>query len=114
MSFHGVPRRYLLAGDPYHCHCLKTARLLAECLGLSDDQWSLAFQSRFGREEWLRPYCDEVLSELPARGIRNLDVICPGFAADCLETLEEVNLQYRKLFTDAGGDRFSYIPDAAG
>jgi len=109
MSFHGVPRRYLLAGDPYHCHCLKTGRLLAESLGLSDDQWSLAFQSRFGREEWLRPYCDEVLSELPARGVRNLDVICPGFAADCLETLEEVDMQYRKQFTDAGGDRFSYI-----
>lgn len=110
MSFHGVPLRYLLAGDPYHCHCQKTARLLAESLGLSDTQWTLAFQSRFGREEWLKPYCDQVLEELPARGIRNVDVVCPGFSADCLETLEEVNMQYREMFIAAGGERFSYIP----
>lgn len=110
MSFHGVPKRYLLAGDPYHCHCHKTARLLAEALGLADEQWSLAFQSRFGREEWLRPYCDEVLSGLPGRGVRKLDVICPGFAADCLETLEEVNMQYRELFLESGGKRFGFVP----
>ena len=110
MSFHGVPKRYLLAGDPYHCHCCKTARLLAENLGLADDEWTLAFQSRFGREEWLRPYCDDVLSEFPGRGISNLDVICPGFATDCLETLEEVDMQYRKQFIDSGGIQFNYIP----
>ena len=110
MSFHGVPKRYLLAGDPYHCHSQKTARLLAESLGLSDSQWSLAFQSRFGREEWLKPYCDKIIVQLPVEGVMNLDVLCPGFSADCLETLEEVNMQYRRLFIDAGGERFNYIP----
>ncbi len=110
MSFHGVPKRYLLAGDPYHCHSQKTARLLAESLGLSDSKWSLAFQSRFGREEWLKPYCDKIIAKLPVEGVKNLDVLCPGFSADCLETLEEVNMQYRRLFIDAGGERFNYIP----
>ena len=110
MSFHGVPKRYLLTGDPYHCHSHKTARLLAERLGLSTDQWSVAFQSRFGREEWLRPYCDEMIARFPRDGITRLDVMCPGFSADCLETLEEVDMQYRQLFLDAGGQRFNYIP----
>lgn len=110
MSFHGVPRRYLLAGDPYHCQCRATARLLAEKLELEEHQWEVVFQSRFGREPWLQPYCDETLESLPDRGIRSVDVICPGFAVDCLETLEEIAIQNRELFMRAGGDSFRYIP----
>lgn len=110
MSFHGLPKRYLLAGDPYYCHCHKTARLLAQALGLADGQWSLVFQSRFGREEWLRPYCDDELEKLAADNVRNVDMVCPGFAADCLETLEEVGMQYRELFLSAGGEQLNYIP----
>lgn len=110
MSFHGVPRRYLLEGDPYHCQCHATARLLAARLGLADDQWQVVFQSRFGREEWLRPYCDETLKSLPGRGVRSVDVVCPGFSVDCLETLEEIAMQNRGLFLGAGGESFQYIP----
>jgi len=110
MSFHGVPKRYLLAGDPYYCHCHKTARLLAAELDLDEHQWSLVFQSRFGREEWLRPYCDDELKRLAKDNVKSVDVICPGFASDCLETLEEIDLQYRKLFLDSGGEQFNYIP----
>jgi ferrochelatase len=110
MSFHGVPRRYLLAGDPYHCHCHKTGRLLAQELGLADEEWMVVFQSRFGREEWLRPYCDETLRALPAQGVSEVDVVCPGFSADCLETLEEIDQQNREFFLEAGGNRFHYIP----
>lgn len=110
MSFHGVPKRYLLNGDPYHCQCHATARLLAAKLALRDDQWKVVFQSRFGREPWLRPYCDETLAALPARGVRSVDVVCPGFSADCLETLEEIAMQNRQLFEQAGGESFQYIP----
>ncbi len=110
MSFHGVPKQYLLNGDPYYCQCHKTARLLARRLELSDAQWSLVFQSRMGRQEWLQPYCDEELKKFPARNIKDIDIICPGFSADCLETLEEINMQYRRLFLESGGQRFNYIP----
>ena len=109
MSYHGVPKRYLLAGDPYHCQCQKTARLLAEELQLSAEQWQVVFQSRFGREEWLQPYCGETLNQLAAQGVRSIDIMTPGFAADCLETLEEVNDDYREQFLDAGGERFNFI-----
>ncbi|MEJ2514454.1 MAG: ferrochelatase [Gammaproteobacteria bacterium] len=110
MSFHGVPKRYLLSGDPYHCHCHKTARLLAAELDLADDDWSLSFQSRVGREEWLRPYTDEHIKALGAGGTRTLDVICPGFSADCLETLEEIAQQNAEFFAEAGGERLTYVP----
>lgn len=109
-SFHGIPKRYLLEGDPYHCQCHKTARLVAEKLQLADEQWSVAFQSRLGREEWLRPYTDEVLPQLAQSGVKDIDVICPGFASDCLETLEEVALRYRDLFIESGGNTLNYIP----
>ena len=110
MSFHGMPKRYLTSGDPYHCHCHKTGRLLAERLGLSRDQYTVSFQSLFGKEEWLRPYTDELLKSLPARGIRKVDVICPGFSADCLETLEEIVQLNRENFLHAGGSQYRYIP----
>lgn len=109
-SFHGLPKRFLLAGDPYHCECQKTGRLVAEALGLSEDQWRVAFQSRFGREEWLKPYADATLREWGAKGTGRVDVICPGFSADCLETLEEIDIQNRQLFLNAGGHDYHYIP----
>jgi len=109
-SFHGVPRRYLHAGDPYHCECQRTARLLAEALELPDTSWQVTFQSRFGREEWLQPYTDETLKSLPGQGIRSVQVVCPGFSADCLETLEEIAEQNRDFFLGAGGERYEYIP----
>jgi ferrochelatase len=109
-SFHGVPKRYLLAGDPYHCHCHKTARLVAEALELGDSAWELSFQSRFGREEWLRPYTDERIRALPGEGRKRIDVCCPGFSADCLETLEEIAMQNREFFEEAGGEHLEYIP----
>ena len=109
-SFHGIPQRYVDNGDPYYCHCLKTARLTAEALQLEDEQWQVVFQSRFGREPWLQPYCDKTLQQLPSQGIKSVEVICPGFSADCLETLEEINMQNRELFLDAGGENFHYIP----
>ena len=109
MSFHGLPQRYHRAGDPYYCECMKTARLLADRLALEDDAWQAVFQSRFGREPWLQPYLDKTLGMLPAAGILSVDVVCPGFAADCLETLEEVAEHNRDLFINAGGERFQYI-----
>lgn len=109
-SFHGLPKRYLLAGDPYFCQCHKTARLVAEQLGLSDDAWQVTFQSRFGREEWLKPYTDFTLKALPGEGIHHVQVISPGFASDCLETLEEIDMQNREFFLEAGGEQFDYIP----
>ena len=109
-SFHGVPKAMLLAGDPYHCLCLKTARLTAEALGLRADEWMAVFQSRFGRAEWLRPYADEVLRGLPSRGVRDVQVACPAFSADCLETLEEIAMENRELFLASGGEKFGYIP----
>lgn len=110
MSFHGLPRRYLLRGDPYFCQCQKSARLLAERLGLKEGEWSIVFQSRFGREEWLQPYCVDELKRLPAAGIKRVDLVCPGFASDCLETLEEISIQMREVFLSSGGEEFNYIP----
>jgi ferrochelatase len=110
MSFHGVPRFHLDKGDPYHCECRKTGRLLAEALGLGADQWQLTFQSRFGRAEWLQPYTQPTLEEFGRKGVRRVDVICPGFVADCLETLEEIAMENRDAFLAAGGKEFQYIP----
>ena len=110
MSFHGMPERTLTLGDPYHCQCQKTARLLAEALGLSPSQWRISFQSRFGRAKWLGPATDATLRELAAAGTTSVDVICPGFAADCLETLEEIAQEGRETFLHAGGQALSYIP----
>jgi ferrochelatase len=109
-SFHGVPRYTLDKGDPYHCLCQKTGRLVAEELELSEDQWTLSFQSRVGRDEWLRPYTDETVVELAGKGVGRLDVACPGFSADCLETLEEIAMQNAEFFEDAGGEALHYIP----
>ena len=110
ISFHGMPRATLDAGDPYFCQSHKTARLLATELQLEAGQWELAFQSRFGFAEWLQPYVAQRLTELPQEGVKHLTVICPGFAVDCLETLEEIAMEGRDAFLDAGGDRFEYIP----
>jgi len=109
-SFHGIPKRYFEGGDPYHCLCHKTARLVAEELGLADDRWVLAFQSLFGKEEWLKPYTADTVSAMAKAGVESLDVICPGFSADCLETIEEINVQNREFFEGNGGKRFRYIP----
>ncbi|UAA38410.1 ferrochelatase [Paraneptunicella aestuarii] len=109
-SYHGIPLRYLKNGDPYHCECHKTTRLVAEKLGLSKDQYMTTFQSRFGREEWLRPYTDETLKSLPAQGVKSVQMICPGFSADCLETIEEIGVENRGYFMQAGGEDYQYIP----
>ena len=109
-SFHGIPKHYFLAGDPYFCECQKTARLVAEKLGLSADQWLITFQSRFGPREWLQPYTDKTLQSLAESGTSSVNVICPGFSSDCLETLEEINIQNRALFLSCGGKNFTYIP----
>lgn len=110
MSFHGIPKRNLQLGDPYFCECHKTARLLAKALYLKPNQWRVTFQSRFGKAEWLQPYTDETLKALPEEGIKKVDVICPGFAADCLETLEEIQEENREYFEKAGGTQYQYIP----
>jgi ferrochelatase len=109
MSFHGIPKRYADRGDPYPEHCAATARLLAESLGLENDRWRMTFQSRFGPEEWLTPYTDETLEALGRNGV-GVDTVCPGFAADCLETLEEMAITNRELYEEAGGARFRYLP----
>ncbi len=109
LSYHGVPKRYLVNGDPYHCQCLKTSRLLGERLGLDSSAYLTTFQSRFGREEWLKPYTDHTLQALPAEGVRSVQVFCPGFSADCLETIEEVGVENRDYFLEAGGERYEYI-----
>ncbi|MGQ0701478.1 MAG: ferrochelatase [Panacagrimonas sp.] len=110
ISFHSIPRQYLEKGDPYFCHCHKTARLLAERLQLAPASWSVSFQSRLGRQPWLQPYTDIVIPQLAERGTQTLDVVCPGFAADCLETLEEVAIRYAADFVGAGGRSLRYIP----
>jgi ferrochelatase len=110
MSFHGVPERTLQLGDPYHCECHKTARLLAEHLGLAKDRYKVTFQSRFGKAKWLEPYTEPTLIELAQKGLKSVDVVCPGFTSDCLETLEEINMEAREAFLHAGGERFAYIP----
>lgn len=110
LSFHGLPQRNLQLGDPYYCHCQKTARLLVESLGLADDQWQVSFQSRFGKAQWLQPYTNESLQKLGKQGQSRVDIICPGFPADCLETLEEMNVENRAYFLEAGGQDYHYIP----
>ena len=110
MSFHGVPERTLQLGDPYHCECMKTGRLLAEALGLSIDQYKLTFQSRFGKAKWLEPYTEPTLIAMAQQGVKKVDVICPGFTSDCLETLEEIQQEAQEAFLHAGGESFSYIP----
>lgn len=110
MSFHGVPRRTLTLGDPYHCECHKTARLLAERLGLTASQYRVTFQSRFGKAEWLQPYTEPTLQEMGKAGVGRVDVMCPGFVGDCIETLEEIAMEGRQAFLTAGGKEFQYIP----
>jgi ferrochelatase len=110
MSFHGVPERTLHLGDPYHCECHKTGRLLAEWLGLEAGQYTLTFQSRFGRAKWLEPYTEPTLRVLARKGVKRVDVVCPGFTSDCLETLEEIAQEGRDAFLTAGGKAFHYIP----
>ena len=110
MSFHGVPERTITQGDPYLAQCQQTAQLLADKLDLKKAEWCLVFQSRFGRAEWIKPYCVEVLQSLPQEDIHSVDVVCPGFSADCLETLEEIALQNRDVFIQAGGEAYNYIP----
>jgi ferrochelatase len=114
MSFHGIPELFVTRGDPYRRQCERTASLLAARLGLASDAWSVSFQSRFGRARWLQPYTSEVLAALPKRGVKHVNVICPGFAADCLETLEEIGIENRDVFLGAGGERYSYIPALNG
>jgi ferrochelatase len=109
MSFHGVPERTLHLGDPYHCECLKTARLLAERLGLAKDRYRVTFQSRFGKAKWLQPYTEPTLVALAQGGVKSVQVICPGFTGDCLETLEEIAQEAREAFLHAGGQSFDYI-----
>ena len=110
LSFHGVPKRTLLLGDPYHCECLKTARLLGERLGLAKDDMLITFQSRLGRAEWLQPYTEPTLIALAQQGVKRVDVMCPGFTSDCLETLEEIDQEAREAFLHAGGSEFHYLP----
>jgi ferrochelatase len=110
MSFHGIPLSYVAGGDRYADECRQTAALLATALNLEAHEWSLTFQSRFGANRWLTPATDRTLAELPRRGVRSVTVICPGFAADCLETLEEVAMSGREIFMKSGGERFDYVP----
>ncbi|GAB58639.1 ferrochelatase [Rheinheimera nanhaiensis] len=109
LSYHGIPKRYLLNGDPYHCECYKTSRLIAEQLGLGKDEYLTTFQSRFGREEWLKPYTDDTLKALPAQGVKSVQIFCPGFSADCLETIEEIGEENKEYFLQAGGTGYEYI-----
>lgn len=110
LSFHGIPERYFAAGDPYPCHCRKTSRLLAAALDLDEEHCTLAFQSRFGRQPWVTPYTDATLRRWASEGVEKVDVFCPGFAVDCLETLEEIGMQGREIFIAAGGRQLRYIP----
>jgi protoporphyrin/coproporphyrin ferrochelatase len=110
IAFHGLPREYLDKGDPYHCHCQKTARLVREKLKLSSDFAQLVFQSRFGRAEWLKPYAQDTVEDLPAQGVKNLVMISPGFASDCVETLEELGIGLKETFLEKGGQNFSVAP----
>jgi protoporphyrin/coproporphyrin ferrochelatase len=110
MSFHGLPKRALMLGDPYHCECYKTARLLAQQLNLTQDEYLVTFQSRFGKAEWLQPYTAPTLIELARQGAGRVDVMCPGFISDCLETLEEIALEGKQAFLQAGGKEFHFIP----
>ncbi len=109
MSFHGLPEILTKWGDPYFHQCHKTAALLAEKLGLETEQWKIVFQSRFGKAEWLKPYCVDTLQQLPGEGVKTVDVVCPGFAVDCLETLEEIAMENKSIFEEAGGTAYRYI-----
>jgi protoporphyrin/coproporphyrin ferrochelatase len=109
-TFHGMPQKYLEQGDPYHCQCLKTGRLLREALGWPKERWIVSFQSRFGNDPWLQPYTDETVERLAKSGVRKLALIAPGFSADCLETLEELDVENREIFMRHGGERFTYVP----
>ena len=110
MSFHGLPKRNLMKGDPYHCECLKTGRLLGEALGLVPGQYIVTFQSRFGKAEWLKPYTAPTIEKLAKEGCQRIDIFCPGFPADCLETLEEIAMEAREIFLEHGGKDYRYIP----
>ena len=110
IAFHGLPKEYLDKGDPYHCHCQKTARLIREKLGLSKDFAQIVFQSRFGKAEWLKPYAQDTVEALPAQGVKNLVMISPGFASDCVETLEELAIGLKETFAEHGGQNFSVVP----
>ncbi|TQV72626.1 ferrochelatase [Exilibacterium tricleocarpae] len=110
LSYHGMPKQFLLSGDPYYCHSLKTTRLLREQLGLDEDRVITCFQSRFGKAEWLQPYTDKTLETLAQDGVKSVAIACPAFSVDCLETLEEIAIQNREIFLDAGGSRYDYIP----
>lgn len=110
MSFHGLPEQLTQWGDPYFHQCHRTALLIAEHLGLQSEQWMIVFQSRFGRAEWLKPYCADTLSALPSQGVKSVDIVCPGFAVDCLETLEEIAGENKAIFMDAGGSDYRYLP----
>lgn len=110
ISFHGIPERFAKKGDPYPEHCAKTARLIGEKLGLPETEWTLCYQSRFGYDKWLQPSTQDLFTQLPQRGIQNLDIICPAFAVDCLETLEEINIRGKKAFLESGGKSLNYIP----
>ncbi|MFY0665972.1 MAG: ferrochelatase [Natronospirillum sp.] len=110
LSYHGIPKRNLLEGDPYHCECYKTSRLLTEKLGLTRDDVITTFQSRFGKQEWLKPYTDATMQQLGADGVKSIQVFCPGFPSDCLETIEEIGEENREYFEEAGGEHFGYIP----
>ena len=110
MSFHGLPAQLTKWGDPYFYQCHKTATLIAEKLGLNEKEWMIVFQSRFGKAEWLKPYCVDTLQNLPGQGIKTVDVVCPGFAVDCLETLEEIAMENKSIFMKAGGTSYRYIP----
>lgn len=109
-SFHGTPKRFLLTGDPYFCQCQKTARLVAEQLGLDEKEWQVTFQSIFGREEWLNPYTIDTLREMGKQGVGPVNIICPGFSADCLETIEEIEEENKHAYLEAGGKEYHYIP----
>ncbi len=109
-SYHGTPERYLKNGDPYHCFCHQTTRLVREKMGFDENQVITTFQSRFGREPWLQPYTDNTLEQLPEDGVKHVAVICPGFSSDCLETIEEINMEGRESFMESGGEQFHYIP----
>jgi len=109
-SYHGIPKKYLINGDPYHCFCLKTTRLVKEKMNLTDEEIITTFQSRFGRAEWLKPYTAETLKELPGQGVKDVHIISPGFSADCLETLEELEEENREYFIESGGEKYKYIP----
>jgi ferrochelatase len=110
VSFHGVPKEYLLKGDPYHCHCVKTWRLMREAFGWPAEKFRMSFQSRFGPDEWLKPYTDETVKALAEGGVKRMAIVAPGFSADCLETLEELDGENREIFLHNGGEHFAYLP----